>query len=87
MGGGGKGEDLNLNSVILAGLGEGSEHIDDKSPDFGLFFVQLVREVVPLGLFFFIKIRSVLGPILEFLVRIFLIGGTANILCQKDKTD
>ena len=68
MGGGGEGEDLNLNSVILAGLGEGSEHIDDKSPDFGLFFVQLVREGVPLGLFlvcFFIKIRSVFGLILD----------------------
>ena len=71
---------------VVVDVWAGGGHIGDKSPDFGLFFVQLVREVVPLGLFFFIKIRSVLGPILEFLVRIFLIGGTANILCQKDKT-
>ena len=30
-------------------LGEGSEHAHDKSPDFGLIFVELVWEEVPIG--------------------------------------
>ena len=52
-------------SVTSAGFGEG---LNDKSPDFGLFFVQLVREGVPLGPFlvcFFSKFWSVFGLILD----------------------
>ena len=54
---------------VVVDVWAGGGHIGDKSPDFGLFFVQLVREGVPLGLFlvcFFIKIRSVFGLILDF---------------------
>ena len=42
-------------------FGEGKEHVNDKSSDFGLIFVELVREEFPKGpilLRFFTKIRS-----------------------------
>ena len=49
-------------------LGDESELVHDKSPNFGLIFVELVREEVQLGpilVWFFTKIRSDFGLILD----------------------